>query len=409
MSDKDTKGHGHATHSVGILADPAALSALWDEHARRDPLWAVLAYDDKKSRGWALRDFMKLGEREIALAVHRCAELGIDLGFGSALDFGCAVGRLTQALARRFDHAIGVDISSGMIAMAEALNKYPGRAEYRQSETGVSAVPDNSIDFIYTAMVLQHVPPELAETYLVDLIRVLRPGGALVFQIPSHQIELTTAETRPLPDAGYRASVAFRRAAPLELIADAPHRLDLRVANTSTVDWIQRNLGSLRVGNHWLDESGELMVAQDDGRSVMPQEVPAGTWFDVDLTVTPPSTPGRYTLEVDVVHEAVSWFGDKGSDRTRAVVEVTPGQSPTTGAALVRELAVPEYDETGLSPDAEDMPTGETLGFPMFGISRARIAEIVDGHGAALVSLEEDSRAGHDWVSYRYFVRKASR
>lgn len=42
------------------------LEALWDDHARFDPLWAVLACDKKRGRAWDLRDFMRQGEREIA-------------------------------------------------------------------------------------------------------------------------------------------------------------------------------------------------------------------------------------------------------------------------------------------------------------------------------------------------------
>lgn len=42
-----------------------------------------------------------------------------------ALDFGCGVGRLTQALGARFDEVVGIDISSSKVKLAEELNTSP--------------------------------------------------------------------------------------------------------------------------------------------------------------------------------------------------------------------------------------------------------------------------------------------
>ena len=83
----------------------------WDHHATTDPLWAVLSFPDKSGGRWTLREFMKTGEREIALLFHRVAELQLTLPQRRALDFGCGVGRLTQALARRHQRVVGVWVS----------------------------------------------------------------------------------------------------------------------------------------------------------------------------------------------------------------------------------------------------------------------------------------------------------
>ncbi|WP_373288585.1 class I SAM-dependent methyltransferase [Brucella endophytica] len=42
------------------------------------------------------------------------------------LDFGCGVGRVTQALATKFHKAIGIDISPTMIAKAENYREKNG-------------------------------------------------------------------------------------------------------------------------------------------------------------------------------------------------------------------------------------------------------------------------------------------
>ena len=40
----------------------------------------------------------------------------------------------------------------------------------------------------------------------------------------------------------------------------------------------------------------------------------------------------------------------------------------------------------------------------MNGVHRDEVMEIIRRHGARLAYLEEDRRAGPEWVSYRYFV-----
>jgi ubiquinone/menaquinone biosynthesis C-methylase UbiE len=57
----------------------------------------------------------------------------------------------------------------------------------------VNAAPDleqfesGSFDFVYSSLVLQHMPSaEIVEKYVGEFLRVLRPGGLAVFQALSH-------------------------------------------------------------------------------------------------------------------------------------------------------------------------------------------------------------------------------
>ena len=40
----------------------------------------------------------------------------------------------------------------------------------------------------------------------------------------------------------------------------------------------------------------------------------------------------------------------------------------------------------------------------MHGVPRETVMELISKYGGRLVYLEEDRRAGPEWVSYRYFV-----
>jgi SAM-dependent methyltransferase len=101
---------------------------------------------------------------------------------GVALDFGCGVGRLTQPLSSRFSSCVGIDISQQMIEKAEAMNAN-GRCRYIVSADQHLPFADASVSFIYSNIVLQHMPAELAKGYLREFVRILANGGILVFGV----------------------------------------------------------------------------------------------------------------------------------------------------------------------------------------------------------------------------------
>ena len=390
------------------MTDVRGNQQYWDQHAAADPLWTVLAFPDKSGGRWTLPDFMKTGEREIALLFHRLATLGLDAPTRRALDFGCGVGRLTQALARRQEHVVGADISRGMIDLARRLNQYPDRAEYLcTAENGLKALADRSFQFIYSNIVLQHVAPELSVQYLGEFFRLLEPNGLLVFQLPSHKESPVEAEIKAMPDAAYSAAIELVTAAPATVRASSELSLTMKVRNTSDHTWQQPLVGPLAVGNHWLDASGELMLAQDDGRAPLLQIVPPGLEWPVLLTMRAPSEPGSYVGEIDLVHEGISWYAHKGSRTQRFTIDVTRDSAATgdVGAAMMKEYPIPLYPD-GLLPSQPAVSSAvfSKADFPMNGVDRETVMEIIRAHGGRLAYLEEDRRAGPEWVSYRYFV-----
>jgi ubiquinone/menaquinone biosynthesis C-methylase UbiE len=99
------------------------------------------------------------------------------------LDFGCGAGRLSLALADHVDSVVGVDISPPMLDTARRLDT-DGRCRFVENDRpDLSVFPDQSFDIVFSSLVLQHMPRELARGYLGELMRVLRPGGALIVQL----------------------------------------------------------------------------------------------------------------------------------------------------------------------------------------------------------------------------------
>jgi len=165
------------------LIDLERLRTDWDALAKRDALWAILTDESKADGGWDVAEFFSTGEIEMATVMRCLDEVGcVPDAAGSALDFGCGVGRLTQAMARRFAACVGVDISEEMIRRAEALNQY-AKCSYLTSLTERLLFASESFSFVYCNIVLQHMPRRLAVGYLREFVRVLQPGGVLVFGV----------------------------------------------------------------------------------------------------------------------------------------------------------------------------------------------------------------------------------
>lgn len=161
----------------------AQLKNDWETLAERDPLHAILTDTTKIQGRWNLAEFLATGELEIDIVLRHIESLGHLPDFrGEALDFGCGVGRLTQPLARRFADCVGVDIASAMVRQAEALNANPHCRYLFHAELSLPFA-DERFAFIYSNIVLQHVPRRIAAKYLREFVRILAPGGVLVFGV----------------------------------------------------------------------------------------------------------------------------------------------------------------------------------------------------------------------------------
>lgn len=171
------------------------LQESWNHCGKRDPLWSILTHPDKKDNKWDLHEFFATGEREIQELIEYITALGVHLPHNLALDFGCGVGRLTQALAKRFAQVYGLDISSAMIRLANKYNTDTEKCVYRTNiEPDLKSFKDNSFDLIYSSLVLQHMEPVYSKLYINEFIRVIAPHGIIIFQLPGMQLEVPQLE-----------------------------------------------------------------------------------------------------------------------------------------------------------------------------------------------------------------------
>lgn len=145
----------------------------WQELGSREPYFAVLT-DERFLRDrlddQAREAFFASGEADVE---ELFALAGPGFSPRSALDFGCGVGRLTRALARRVERVYGVDVAPAMLDLARA--NVP-------SATFSTDLPDVELDFICSLLVFQHIPVPRGLSTLRSLLHRLAPGGVAALQ-----------------------------------------------------------------------------------------------------------------------------------------------------------------------------------------------------------------------------------
>src|SRR5215471_11060011 len=100
-------------------------------------------------------------------------------GRGIALEIGCGPGRLMRPMSRHFSEIHGVDVSDEMIALArQKLSDVPNAFPLATSGASLDQFAPDSVDFVYSYAVFQHIPSrDIVYEYLREIRRVLRPGG----------------------------------------------------------------------------------------------------------------------------------------------------------------------------------------------------------------------------------------
>jgi len=163
--------------------DLKAWQQNWDELGKDDPLWLVVSDPSKKGGRWDPEEFFATGREEIRGVLADLDKLRLSVPRRRALDFGCGVGRLSQALAEQFDEVHGVDISPSLLENAKRFNRFPNKCTFHlNAENGLPMFESNYFDLVYSCITLQHIEPRFAKNYIREFARVARPGGAIVFQ-----------------------------------------------------------------------------------------------------------------------------------------------------------------------------------------------------------------------------------
>jgi len=178
--------------------------AYWAGQGAQNPWWAVLTGFEQGTELSTERklEFYKSGVARLKLVLLKVQALGLlkkdSISQGTALDFGCGLGRMSNALASAgFQKVKCVDQAQTFLDAAnQSLTELAGqgvvvddvanRVDFVKSAPDLLCVqPQSSIDFVHSAMTLQHMKPVLQMAYVEQLCDVLRSGGVGAFEIPT--------------------------------------------------------------------------------------------------------------------------------------------------------------------------------------------------------------------------------
>ena len=153
----------------------------WDRRVRSDaPYYVALG-----QRGQSWDDFLSGGEDLVRGLEKELVRIGTPAGeLRRALEIGCGPGRLMLPLSRHFAEIHGVDVSAGMVRLAERNLAGVAHAHIHASDgTNLGQFRDEFFDFVYSFAVFQHIPSrEVVLNYLRETRRVLKTRGIAKLQ-----------------------------------------------------------------------------------------------------------------------------------------------------------------------------------------------------------------------------------
>jgi ubiquinone/menaquinone biosynthesis C-methylase UbiE len=150
------------------------------------------AYFRENAARWDHIRSLYIDEREVEAAL---VEIIAAADPRDLLDIGTGTGRMLEILAPRVEHALGIDQSREMLAVARVNLERAGLAHgsVRLGDMYRLALPDASFDAVVVHQVLHYADRPAAA--IAEAARVLRPGGLLVLvDFAPHGLEFLREE-----------------------------------------------------------------------------------------------------------------------------------------------------------------------------------------------------------------------
>jgi ubiquinone/menaquinone biosynthesis C-methylase UbiE len=222
-------------------------------------------------------EFLWTGLVDLAtlLSLYERHAAGIPASQAQVLDFGCGCGRMLRFLtgAQSTARAVGSDVNDALIAWCR--KSLPGVEVRVNGPSPPLPFADATFDLIYSLSIFTHLNRESGAEWLLELGRVLRPGGLAIMTTSgirsleiirnsaAHQtmFELSAAETDEIAKSFADVSFVYRR------YKDAI----LQAANAGT-DYGNTFIHPTYVQRHWNNEQFEVL-----------EHLPAGLrgWQDI--------------------------------------------------------------------------------------------------------------------------------
>jgi SAM-dependent methyltransferase len=165
----------------------------WRRLAATEPYHSVLVSDDFRSVrfGEHAAEYHESGRGDVERLLAWLRRNRIELEkLSSCCEYGCGTGRITAWLAPHFQRLVACDISAPYLKLAEQHLASQGIANVT-----LRGVPDlrslrkrESVDLVFSILVLQHNPPPVMAFLLRTLLGWLNRNGVAYLQLPTYAL-----------------------------------------------------------------------------------------------------------------------------------------------------------------------------------------------------------------------------
>ena len=112
------------------------------------------------------------------------------------LELGCGPGRMITKIAAQVYSIIGVDVSDVMLSKANTRTaNLSNVALIKNNGEDLENIPPASVDVVYSYACFIHIPEDIQNKYIEEVLRVLRPGGQALFHVRHAQTHTHVVRT----------------------------------------------------------------------------------------------------------------------------------------------------------------------------------------------------------------------
>lgn len=172
--------HGDIFHPAAAVDANDAYRAIWNQEADQDAVYSATGVVSHGQEDYAT---LTVTRQPLWTGFPR-------RHFGTIMEVGCGYGRVPLILSREqgvsCDRYIGVDIAANMLARFARYRRqydvFPG-ADIKLVCASAEQVPlePDSVDLVISSSVFLHMGKQFVSETFAHIARVLRPGGAIVF------------------------------------------------------------------------------------------------------------------------------------------------------------------------------------------------------------------------------------
>jgi hypothetical protein len=134
----------------------------------------------------------------------------------------------------------------------------------------------------------------------------------------------------------YTGTALIKQKLPV-LRAGIPEKIRIAISNHTTDTWLNNETMPISACYHWLSYSGE-MFEFEGMRTPLPEPIAPNSSLELDLSVIPPDRPGRYQLQLTLLHENVCWFEERGFTANAYPVDIE-WNLPVSTSRVLKEFA----------------------------------------------------------------------